>query len=171
MLKQALNLKKIDWILLVSYIGINLLLFLSYVYNLINREFLTEYYFVLPFIFVFLIFDIYHKRFWNIKVLGIWSVIGIFQLVFYYYFKDLPELQAVNGNHITWLKAMPITLATMFIFNTINKRIYGDNFIVTMLRFDSKVVNPEDGRKLRPMDYMFSFCGFLIILFLTVFTV
>ncbi|NER15097.1 hypothetical protein GWK08_16705 [Leptobacterium flavescens] len=164
------NLKKIDWILLITYLGIHLILGVVYALNLYDREWIQDFYFIIPFIFVFLIFDIYHKRLWNNKVLLIWGIIGLIQTIVYYYYHDLPQIQAVNGNDLIWLKALPLTVLTSFIFNLINKRIYGDNFIVTSLRLDPNRIDPKDGRKLRPADYIFSLSGFLIIIFGTVFT-
>ena len=162
--------KKIDWILLFSYLGINLIVWLIYFFDLYNREFISEFYFTIPFVFTFLIFDIYHKRFWNKKVLLIWGIIGIAQLVIYYSLKDLPELQAVKGNHLVWLKALPLTILTSYTLNLINQYKYGDNFIVTTMRLDRKRINPKDSRKLRDADYFFSVIGFMIIIFGTVFT-
>ena len=162
--------KKIDWILLFSYLGINLIVWLVYFFNLYDREFISGYYFAVTFIFVFLIFDIYHKRFWDKKILLIWGMIGVAQLVIYYSLKDLPELQAVNGNHLEWLKALPLTLLTSYTLNLINQYKYGDNFIVTSMRLNQDRIDPKDGRKLRPADYVFSVLGFMIIIFGTVFT-
>ncbi|MFC4267334.1 hypothetical protein [Polaribacter marinivivus] len=162
--------KKIDWILLFSYLGINLIVWLIYFLDLYNREFISEFYFTIPFIFTFLIFDIFHKRFWNKKILLIWGIIGVAQLVIYFSFKDLPELQAVNGNHLVWLKALPLTVLTSYILNLINQYKYGDNFIVTTMRLDRKSIDPKDGRKLRDADYLFSVIGIMIIIFGTVFT-
>ena len=162
--------KRIDWILLISYLGINLLIWLIYFFNLYDREFISGYYFAVPFIFVFLIFDVYHKRFWNKKILLIWGIIGIGQLFIYYSLNNLSELQAVNGNHLEWLKALPITILTSYTLNLINKYKYGDNFIVTSIRLNPDRINPKDGRKLRPADYMFSLIGFMIIILGTVFT-
>ncbi len=154
----------------MCYVGINLAVWLIYSLGLYNREFISEFYFIIPFIFVFLIFDVCHKRFWNKKILLIWGIIGITQLIIYYSFKDLPELQAVNGNHLVWLKALPLTILTSYTLNLINQYKYGDNFIVTTLRLDRKRIDPKDGRKLRDADYFFSVIGFMIIIFGTVFT-
>ncbi len=155
---------------MLSYTGLNLIIGLAYLIDLYDRQFIMEFYFFIPLVFVFLIFDVFHKRFWNKKVLLIWGVIGIAQLIAYYSFKDLPELQAVNGNRLEWLKALPLTIFISFILNLINKKVYGDYFIVTTMRLDPKRVDPKDERKLRPADYVFSFTGFLIIIFGTVFT-
>ena len=162
--------KKTDWTLLGFYIGLNIIVGLIYGLNLYDKEFIKDYYFVIPFIYFFLVFDVFHTRFWNKKVLLIWGVLGLIQLFVYLKFKDLPELQHVNGNAIDWLKALPITIATNICFNFINQKIYGDNFIVTTMRLNPDRIEPEDGRKLRPADYFFSVCGFLIIIFGTVFT-
>lgn len=161
---------KTDWILLSFYLGLNLLIGLIYGLNLYDREFITKFYFLLPFIFFFLVFDVFHKRFWNKNVLLIWGILGLIQFVLYFMFKDLPQFQAVNGNALTWLKALPITIVTMFCFNLVNKKLYGDNFIVTTMRLNPNKMEPEDGRKLRPADYMFSVGGSIIIIFLTIFT-
>ena len=157
--------KKTDWILLFSYLGINLIVWFIYFFNLYNREFISEFYFVIPLIYVYLIFDIFHKQFWNKKILLIWGVIGITQLIIYYTLKDLPEFQAVNGNYFEWLKALPITILVSFTLNLINQRIYGDNFIVTSMRLNSDRIDPKDGRKLRPADYIFSLIGYMAIIF------
>ena len=162
--------KKIDWTLLLAYIGIHIIIGLIYVFDLYDREWIQDFYFVIPFIYVFLIFDIYHKRFWNNRILLIWGIIGIVQLAFYYNYRDLPEIQAVNGNDLIWLKALPLTIFTSFILNLINKKIYGDNFIVTAFRLDPNRIDQKDGRKLRPADYIISVSGFMIIIFGTVFT-
>ena len=156
--------KKIDWILLISYLLINLITGLIYILRLYDQELIKEFYFVIPFVFVFLIFDVFHKRFWNNRILLIWGFIGILQLVFYYYYKDLPEFQAVNGNYLQWLKALPLTIIISYIFNFINKKIYGDNFIVTALRLTPNKIDPEGDRLLRPADYIFSISGFMIII-------
>tara|TARA_R100001369_G_scaffold79723_1_gene109802 strand:+ start:23 stop:517 length:495 start_codon:yes stop_codon:yes gene_type:complete len=163
-------LKKIDWILLISYLGINLIVCLVYFLGIYNREFISEFYFAIPIIFVFLIFDVYHKRFWNKNILLIWGFIGIAQLIIYYSLKDLPEFQAVNGNNLVWLKALPLTILTSYTLNLINQYKFGDNFIVTTMRLNSDKIDPKDGRKLRPADYIFSLIGFMIIIFGTVFT-
>lgn len=162
--------KGIDKILLFTYIGIHVIVGLIYMLNLYDREWIQDFYFVIPLCYVFLIFDVYHKRFWINKILFIWGLLGVIQLVFYYTYRDLPQIQNVNGNDLVWLKALPLTIVTSFILNLINKRIYGDNFIVTTLRLDSNRIDPNDGRKLRPADYIFSFGGFMMILFGTVFT-
>ncbi|GHC65457.1 hypothetical protein [Ulvibacter litoralis] len=162
--------KRIDWILLFSYLGINLIVWLIYILDLYNREFISEMYFIIPFVFVFLIFDVYHKRFWNKKILLIWGIIGIAQLIIYYSLKDLPEFQAVNGNYLVWLKALPLTILTSYTLNLINQFKYGDNFIVTSMRLNSNRIDSKDERKLRPADYILSLVGFMIIIFGTVFT-
>ncbi len=169
-LKLKLKLKKIDWILLITYIGIHIIIGLIYVFDLYDREWILNVYFVIPFIYVFLIFDVYHKRFWNNRILLIWGIIGVIQLITYYSYRDLPQIQAVNGNDLIWLKALPLTILTSFILNLINKKVYGDNFIVTAFRLDPNRIEPKDGRKLRPADYVFSVIGFIIIIFGTVFT-
>ncbi len=156
--------------MLLVYIGIHIIVGLIYTLNLYNRESIQDFYFAIPFIYVFLIFDIYHKRFWNNRILLIWGIIGIIQLVIYYNFRNLPEIQNVNGNDLTWLKALPLTVLTSFTLNLINKKVYGDNFVVTALRLDSNRIEPKDGRKLRPADYFFSITGFIIIIFGTIFT-
>lgn len=138
--------------------------------NIYGQELIQSFYFIIPFIFVFLIFDVYHKRFWNNRILLIWGVIGIIQLIVYYNYCDLPQIQAVNGNDLIWLKALPLTILTLFILNRINNKIYGDNFIVTAFRLEPNRIELKDGRKLRPADYIFSVSGLLIIIFGTVFT-
>ena len=162
--------KRIDWIVLFSYLGINLIVWLIYFFDLYNKEFISEFYFAIPFVFVFLIFDVYHKRLWNKKILLIWGIIGIAQLIIYYSLKDLPELQAVNGNHLVWLKALPLTILTSYTLNLINQYKYGDNFIVTSMRLNPDRIDSKVGRKLRPADYVFSLIGFMIIIFGTIFT-
>jgi hypothetical protein len=164
------KLKKTDWILLITYIGIHIIVGLIYVLNIYDRELIQDFYFVIPFIFVFLIFDVFHRRFWINRILLIWGVIGIIQLIVYYNYRDLPQIQAVNGNDLIWLKALPLTILTIFILNRINIKIYGDNFIVTTFRLEPNRIEPKDGRKLRPADYIFSISGFFIIIFGTVFT-
>lgn len=91
------------------------------------------------------------------------GIIGIAQLAIYFSFKDLPELQAVNRNHLVWLKALPLTILTSYILNLINQYKYVDNFIVTTMRLDCIRINPKDGWKLRDADYLFSVIGFIII--------
>ena len=77
--------------------------------------------------------------------------------------KDLPEFQAVNGNNLVWLKALPLTILTSYTLNLINQYKFGDNFIVTTMRLNSDKIDPKDGRKLRPADYIFSLIGFITI--------
>ena len=88
----------------------------------------------------------------------------------YYNYRDLPQFQAVNGNDLIWLKALPLTILTIFVLNRINIKIYGDNFIVTTFRLEPNRIEPKDERRLRPADYIFSIGGFFIIIFGTVFT-
>ena len=88
-------------------------------------------------------------------------MMGVVQLIIYFNYKNIPELQAPNGSYIDWMKAMPFTILVLFILNFINKKLYGDYFIVTMLRMGNKNINERD---LRPADYMFSIIGFMTII-------
>ena len=157
------KLNKGDWLLTIVYLLVNIGAFVVYHFELLDRDFIKKYYFVIGLLFFFLVFDVYNKRFRKTIMLIVWGVIGTIQLVLYYQYKDFPEFSTANGNCIKWLKAMPITVLVIFVFNYINRKLYDDYFIMTTMRITGKH-GDIDERELRPMDYLFSVIGTILIL-------
>lgn len=160
--------KKNDYIFIALYLLLHVFIVVSYYYLWGYRNFIKEFYFVIGIISTFLIFDVYNSNLRKRNVLIIWSLIGISQLIFYYTFKDIDGLQAVRGTYIDWLKGVPAALFVNFILNSINKKIFGDYFIVTTFRLDPNEKIKGEDRLLRPTDYLFSIIGFISIICIVV---
>lgn len=157
-----------DYIIISVYVIFHLILIFSYKYSWLDRGFIKEYYFIVGIASTFLIFDVLNKNLRKKKVLILWSIIGLIQLSFYFLYKDVGDLQATRGTYIDWLKGVPVALIVCFVLNLINKKLYGDYFIVTTFRLDSKEVLEGDNRPLRPADYLFSIIGFITIISIVV---
>ena len=74
---------KKDWIFLMTYLSLQLLAWLIYEFELIERGTVIQYYTWLPLTFALLIFVEFEKRFRRPKVLLTWGVIGLIQLIVY----------------------------------------------------------------------------------------
>jgi hypothetical protein len=159
-----------DWWLLLSYLGLHLVVGIAFHLDLFDRALVKQYYFALPLTYTFFIYGYFYHRLWNNKVLMMWSTVGIIQLVVYVMFRENPELQTIRSNSLVWLKGLPITLLTYVSLSFINKKIYGDNYIVTTLRIFPNAVVKEDKRAPRAMDSLLSILGFMIILLVTILT-
>ena len=160
--------KKLDYIdyrIISSYLLIHLFIIISYYYQWLDRNYIKEFYFVIGIISTFLVFDVLDRRLKKMKMLTVWLVIGFVQLIFYYTYKDLNDLQAVNGTYIDWLKGVPSALIVSCVLNLINRKIFCDYFIVTTFRLDSNEILKDEDRLLRPTDYLFSIIGFMVIIF------
>lgn len=152
-----------DYHITFIYFIFHLLLFIIYHFNLIDRNFIKEFYFIIGIISTFLVFDVFSIRFRKMKMFLIWITIGVIQLFIYYKFRKYYNLKVINGTYIDWLKGVPAALIVSFILNSINNRIFGDHFIVTTFRLKADEIVSGETRKLRPTDYLFSIIGFLFI--------
>lgn len=163
------KIKYFDIAIIGLYLMIHLIIIISYHYRWLDRNFILEFYFIIGIISTFLIFDILSKRLIITKVFLTWSLIGLVQLFFYYTYRDLGDLQAVEGSYIDWLKGVPAALIVGRVLNLINKKIYGDYFIVTTFRLDPNEILKGEDRRLRPADYLFSIIGFIAIVLVVIF--
>lgn len=156
-----------DWFLTIIYLFVNIAIYVVYHFELLERNFIKKYYFIIGLVFFFLVFDVYNKRFRKTMMLILWGGVGAVQLILYYLYKDFPEFRTSNGNCIKWLKAMPFTILVIFIFNYINRKLYGDYFIITTMRITGRHEDIDE-RELRPLDYLFSIIGSILILVIVI---
>ncbi len=162
-----IKLDKGDYTLTTIYVIVNIGALLIFYFDILEKSFFNKYFFIVGLVFFFLIFTVFYKRFRKKRMLIIWGILGLIQLIAYYYYRDYPELQTMRGSSLRWLKAMPATIAVFYLFNLINRKLYGDYFIVTVMRIAGRHVDIDE-RELRPMDSMFSFIGFMIILLVVI---
>lgn len=158
------DLKKIDYIVLGLYLIIGFLIFIFYYQNIIPQKTINESILAFGFGCPFLLYGLYYKRFRNVKVITIWTLIALFQIGIYLKFKQKSDFISVIGSsYLEYLIMLPISIIIFSLLRYLYWLIYKQELVITALNFKTGEI--VENRRLRGTDFVFSIIGMSIMIF------
>ena len=148
---------KYDVIPIVTYLICLVTLIFGYYFSLIGQHYLNLLILGLNIIIPMFLLLNYFKRLRIGTIFISWIVLGIIHAISTYSFKQSQDFHGVNGNYASAYLIIIITLATLFLLRIISAYVFGQEFI------SAAYFSPTDRRKKKPIDYMLTIAGLILI--------
>ena len=161
---QKTDFNKIDYFVIGLYLLIGLLIFFCYYQNVLSQKTINESVLAFGFMGAFGLYGLYYKRLRILKVLGVWILIGLIQIVIYLTNKHNTDFEsAIGGSYLEYLIMLPILILAFSLLRYLYWLIYKQELVITALHLRTGEI--VDQRKLRGTDFVFSIIGMGVIIF------
>lgn len=160
--------QKVDYIVILTYIFLGILLFLGHFFSLTSQELINKGILIFGLIVPLLLYMSYFHRLRCKKVFAILLLFGIVQMIFYLSFNHHYEFRQPKGTALDPLSGLFNMLVCFYIVRFIYWRLFKQELFITA-QPGLSTLDYREGRKIRGADFFFSFLGAMGTTLLTVF--
>ncbi|GAK77837.1 hypothetical transmembrane protein [Nonlabens ulvanivorans] len=153
-----------DKIVVLLYLLSGLLLFVTYYYALLPIAVIHKLFVAFGIGWSFMLYGLFYKKLKQPFIVTSFIEFSIIQIIIYVSFKNESIFfDRIGGTYLSTLLFLPAMLISYHLFNLLNRFIYKDDLIITGP--GNRLGQHQNGRKIRTLDFVFSFAGALLFLF------
>jgi hypothetical protein len=167
-MKEVPELKTFDVIILLIYSLWCLSLILGFKNEYLELQFINKAIGLTGFGSALLIYGIYNKKLRNNKIFFAWLVIGLFQLIIYILYSELPEFSNPRGSILSPLKGLLFSVITYRGIRHLYYNIFKRELIITGRSMFVGSYSQDGHRTIGKADFIFSIIGGIIITIVTI---